>query len=54
MLSPVFFSIFVNEFTKLIGNSDIVLRGKQLFPDTNEIVLVLFADDIALIYFKVS
>ena len=47
MLSPVIFSIFVNELTKLIENSDI--HGIQLFPDITEIFLLLFADDIALI-----
>ena len=47
MLSPVIFSLFVNELTKLIENSDI--RGIQLFPDIKELLLLLFADDIALI-----
>ena len=47
MLSPVIFSIFVNELTKLMENSDI--HGIQLFPDITEIFLLLFADDIALI-----
>ena len=47
MLSPVIFSIFVNELIKLIENSDI--RGIQLFPDITELFLLLFADDIALI-----
>ena len=46
LLSPVIFSIFVNELSKLIENSNIC--GKQLFPDISEIVLLLFADDIAL------
>ena len=34
MLSPVIFSIFVNELTKLFENSDIL--GIQLFPDIKE------------------
>ena len=42
MLSPVIFAIFVNELTKYI-------RGIQLFPDIKELLLLLFADDIALI-----
>ena len=46
LLSPVIFSIFVNELSKLIENSDIC--GIQLFPDITEILLLLFADDIAL------
>ena len=47
MLSPVIFSIFVNELTKLRENSD--KHGIQLFPEITEIFLFLFADDIALI-----
>ena len=46
LFSPVIFSIFVNELSKLIANSDIF--GIQLFPDITEILLFLFADDIAL------
>ena len=46
LLSPVIFSIFVNELSKLIESSDIC--GIQLFPDITEILLLLFADDIAL------
>ena len=47
LLSPVLFSMFVNEFTKIIESSG--LRGIQLFPNLLEIFLLLFADDIALI-----
>ena len=47
LLSPILFSMFVNEFTKIIETSG--LRGIQLFPDLMELFLLLFADDIALI-----
>ena len=46
LLGPVIFSLFVNEFLKLIENRDVC--GIQLFPDITEILLLLFADDIAL------
>ena len=46
LLCPVILSISVNELSKLIENSDIC--GIQLFPDITEILLLLFADDIAL------
>ena len=35
LLSPIIFSVFVNELSKLIQNSN--LRGIQLFPDLTEI-----------------
>ena len=47
LLSPILFSMFVNEFTKIIETSG--LRGIQLHPDLIEIFILLFADDIALI-----
>ena len=47
LLSPIIFSVFVNELSKLIENSN--LRGIQLFPDLTEIFLLLFADNIVLI-----
>ena len=47
LLSPILFSMFVNEFTKIIETSG--LRGIQLYPDLIEIFILLFADDIALI-----
>ena len=47
LLSPVLFSMFVNEFTKIIETSG--FRGIQLFPELIELFLLLFADDIALI-----
>ena len=47
MFSPVIFSIFVNELTKLIETSDI--PRIQLFPDIKELFLLLFVDHIDLI-----
>ena len=47
LLSPILFSMLVNEFTKIIETSG--LRGIQLHPDLIEIFILLFADDIALI-----
>ena len=47
LLSPILFSMFVNEFTKIIETSG--LRGIQFYPDLIEIFNLLFADDIALI-----
>ena len=47
LLGPVLFSMFVNEFTKIIESSG--LRGIQLFRDLLEIFILFFADDIALI-----
>ena len=40
------FSMFINELYTLMSNSN--ARGIQLFPDTIEIFLLMFADDIAL------
>ena len=47
LLSPLIFSIFINDLADHIQNSSI--KGIQLFPDVIEILLLLFADDIALI-----
>ncbi|MEW8548219.1 MAG: reverse transcriptase family protein [Candidatus Thiodiazotropha sp.] len=47
MISPVLFSLFINEFTELIEQSG--LRGIQLYPDLVELFLLLFADDVALL-----
>ena len=47
LLSPLIFSIFINELADHIQNSSI--KGIQLFPDVIEILHLLFADDIALI-----
>ena len=52
LLSPMIFSIFINDLTELIQNSSI--RGIQLFPDLVEIFKLLFADDIALISDTIS
>ena len=41
------FSTFINEFANEVERSG--LRGVQLFPDLVEILLLLFADDLALI-----
>ena len=46
MVSPILFALFIEEFTKLIQQSG--LRGVQLYSDVVEILLLLFADDIAL------
>jgi hypothetical protein len=45
--SPIIFSLFINELTK-----DILAEGRhgvQLFPDLVQILIMLFADDVALI-----
>ena len=47
MMSPVLFSLFINELVDLIENRG--LKGIQLFPEFVEIFLRLFADDVALI-----
>ena len=47
MASPILFSIFINELATELENSN--LRGVQLFPDLAEILLLMFADDLALI-----
>ena len=52
LLSPMIFSIFINDLTELIQNSSI--RGIQLFPDLVEIFMLFFADDIALISDTIS
>ena len=43
-LSPILFSLFINELNTLLCNSDI--RGIQMFPNVTEIFLLMFADDI--------
>ena len=45
--SPILFSLFIDEFSSLVKNSGI--RGVQLFPELTEILLLMFADDLALI-----
>ena len=47
LASPIFFSIFINEHATELEKSN--LRGVQLFPDLAEILLLMFADDLALI-----
>ena len=47
MLSPALFTLFINEFAELIENSGI--PGIQIFPEDIQILILLFADDIALI-----
>ena len=47
LASPILFSIFINELATELENSN--LRGVQLFPDLAEILLLMFADDLALI-----
>ena len=41
------FSFFINEIIDVMNNSGI--RGIQLFPDVTELLLLLFADDVALL-----
>ena len=47
LASPILFSIFINEFAKKVESNG--LRGVQLFPDLVEILLLMFAEDLALI-----
>ena len=47
MLSPALFTLFINKFAELIENSGI--PGVQLFPEVIQVMILLFADDIALI-----
>ena len=47
MLSPALFTLFINEFSDLIENSGI--PGVQLFSEDIQVLILLFADDIALI-----
>jgi hypothetical protein len=46
-LSPILFSLFINELHETLANSD--LYGIQLTPDLIQIFTLLFADDVALI-----
>ena len=50
--SPILFSILIDEFSGIVENSGI--RGVQLFPEITEILLLMFADDLALISDTVS
>ena len=46
-LSPFIFALFINELYDVLHISN--TRGVQLFPAIVEIVLLMFADDIALL-----
>lgn len=46
-LSPILFSIFINELSASINGNGI--HGIQLTPDIIEILMLMFADDIALV-----
>ena len=46
-LSPVLFSLFINELDAVITESG--CHGIQLHPDTINIFLLMFADDVALL-----
>ena len=50
--SPILFSILIDEFSGIVENSGI--RGVQLFHELTEILLLMFADDLALISDTVS
>ena len=52
MLSPALFTLLINEFAEMIENSGI--QGIQLFPEDIQILILLFADDIALINDTIS
>ena len=45
--SPILFSLYINELTKEIINSEI--PGLQLSPDLLELLILLFADDVVLV-----
>ena len=46
MASPLLFSFFINDLAVLINNSGI--KGIQLHPHTVELLVLLFADDVAM------
>ena len=46
MTSPLLFTFFIDDLAKLLNNSG--LKGIQLHPDTFELLILLFADDVAL------
>lgn len=45
--SPVFFSLYIDELVDILHNSDI--RGKQLHAELKEVLILLFADGIAML-----
>ena len=47
MISPLLFSLFIDEFTEIIEHSG--LKSIQLHPDLTELFILLFADDVALL-----
>ena len=47
LASPILFSLFIDEFETILCQSDI--RGIQLHPDTIQLLLLMFADDLALL-----
>ena len=47
LLSPVLFSIFINELADKMSKSGI--KGLQFFPEILEILLIMFDDDVALL-----
>ena len=51
-LSPILFSLYINDLHDAISNSD--ARGIQLYPSLIEILLLMFADDVALLSDTIS
>ena len=47
LASPILFSFFIDELESVMNNSD--LSGIQLHPDITQILLLMFADDLALL-----
>ena len=47
LASPILFSFFINELDTVMNNSGVT--GIQLHPDITQIILLMFADDLALI-----
>ena len=45
MTSPLLFTFFIEDLAKLLNNSG--LKGIQLHPDTFELLIFVFADDVA-------
>ena len=48
LLSPVLFSIFINKLSDKMSESGI--EGLKFFPEITEILLMLFADDVILLF----
>ena len=46
-LSPILFSLFIDDLNSMMHDSNV--RGVQMFPNLDEIFMLMFADDIALI-----